>query len=78
MARDLTEPYGRTSSWKSCISDQGQLRHRPGHRLDFAREGAKVVVADVIVDGGEETVRLIKTAGGEVLFVKTDVSKSAD
>jgi len=30
--------------------------------LGFAREGAKVVVADVVVAGGEETVRLIKTA----------------
>jgi NAD(P)-dependent dehydrogenase (short-subunit alcohol dehydrogenase family) len=44
----------------------------------FAREGAKVIVADVIVDGGEETVRLIKSAGGEALFVKTDVSQPAD
>ena len=44
----------------------------------FAREGAKVVVADVVVEGGEETVRLINAAGGEAIFVKTDVSKSAD
>ena len=28
--------------------------------LVFAREGAKVVVADVQVDGGEETVKRIK------------------
>ena len=33
--------------------------------LAFAREGAKVVVADVTVEGGEETVKLIKQAGGE-------------
>ena len=44
----------------------------------FAREGAKVVVADVVVEGGEETVRLIKAAGGEAIFVKTDVSQPAD
>jgi NAD(P)-dependent dehydrogenase (short-subunit alcohol dehydrogenase family) len=37
----------------------------------FAREGAKVVVADVQVPDGEETVRLITAAGGEALFVKT-------
>lgn len=42
----------------------------------FAREGAKVVVADVVVDGGEETVRLITAAGGEALFVKTKVAAS--
>ncbi|MBI3799218.1 MAG: SDR family oxidoreductase [Deltaproteobacteria bacterium] len=46
--------------------------------LAFAREGAKVVVADVVVDGGQETVRLITAAGGEGLFVKTDVSKAAE
>jgi NAD(P)-dependent dehydrogenase (short-subunit alcohol dehydrogenase family) len=40
--------------------------------LIFAREGAKVVVADVNVEGSEETVRLIQAAGGEAVFVKTD------
>ena len=46
--------------------------------LVFAREGAKVVVADVVVDGGEETVRLIKAAGGEAIFVKADMAKAAE
>jgi NAD(P)-dependent dehydrogenase (short-subunit alcohol dehydrogenase family) len=46
--------------------------------LAFAREGAKVVVADVVVDGGQETVRLIQAAGGQGLFVKTDVSKASE
>jgi NAD(P)-dependent dehydrogenase (short-subunit alcohol dehydrogenase family) len=44
----------------------------------FAREGAKVVAADVLVDDGEETVRLIKEAGGQAVFVKCDVSKRAE
>jgi NAD(P)-dependent dehydrogenase (short-subunit alcohol dehydrogenase family) len=46
--------------------------------LAFAREGAKVVVADIVVAGGEETVRMIKAAGGEALFVKADVAKAAE
>ena len=46
--------------------------------LTFAREGAKVVVADVVVEGGEETVRLIQQRGGEAIFVKTDVSRAAE
>ncbi|VVB94687.1 L-rhamnose 1-dehydrogenase (NADP(+)) [uncultured archaeon] len=46
--------------------------------LAFAREGAKVVVADVGVRGGEETVQMIKEAGGESIFVKTDVSRTDD
>jgi NAD(P)-dependent dehydrogenase (short-subunit alcohol dehydrogenase family) len=46
--------------------------------LAFAREGAKVVVADVTVEGGEETVVQVKKAGGEAIFVKTDVSKAVE
>ncbi len=46
--------------------------------LVFAREGAKVVVADVLTDDGEETVQKIIDAGGEAIFVKTDVSKAAE
>ena len=46
--------------------------------LAFAREGAKVVVSDVVVDGGNETVQLIKKAGGEATFVKADVAQTAD
>src|SRR5499427_4136902 len=46
--------------------------------LAFAREGAKTVVADILVEGGEETVRIIKQACGDALFVRTDVSKAAE
>jgi NAD(P)-dependent dehydrogenase (short-subunit alcohol dehydrogenase family) len=46
--------------------------------LAFAREGAKVVVVDVNVQGGEETVRLLREDGGEAFFIKCDVSKTAD
>jgi NAD(P)-dependent dehydrogenase (short-subunit alcohol dehydrogenase family) len=46
--------------------------------LRFAEEGAKVVVADWVVETGEETVRKIKEAGGEAVFIKTDVSKTED
>lgn len=44
----------------------------------FAREGAKVVVADVNARDGEETVRMIRDGSGDALFVRADVSKSAD
>ncbi len=44
----------------------------------FAREGAKVVVADVQSEGGNETVELVQQAGGQAIFVPCDVSKSAD
>ena len=46
--------------------------------LVFAREGARVVVSDIVVEGGQETVQQIEAAGGEAIFVKADVSKAAD
>jgi NAD(P)-dependent dehydrogenase (short-subunit alcohol dehydrogenase family) len=44
----------------------------------FARQGARVVVADVKPQGGAETVELIKAEGGEAIFVLADVSRSED
>ncbi len=44
--------------------------------LAFASEGAKVVVADVVAKGGEETTRMIRDAHGEAIFVKVDVSNA--
>ena len=46
--------------------------------LGFVRRGAEVVVADLDVKNGEETVRLISEAGGKAIFVKTDVSQEAE
>ncbi len=40
--------------------------------LLFAKEGAKVVVADINEKSGNETVEEIKKAGGEGIFVKLD------
>ncbi|WML60250.1 glucose 1-dehydrogenase [Neobacillus sp. PS2-9] len=42
----------------------------------FAKEGATVAVADINSIMGEETVSIIKEAGGEAVFVKTDVADS--
>ena len=43
----------------------------------FAREGAKVVVADYKADAGQEAVQAIKDAGGEAVFIEVDVSVPA-
>jgi NAD(P)-dependent dehydrogenase (short-subunit alcohol dehydrogenase family) len=45
--------------------------------LAFAARGAKVVVGDVS-DAGGETIELLKAAGGEGLFVRTNVADSAE
>lgn len=44
----------------------------------FAREGARVVVADIDVPSGEQTVTTINDTGGEAIFIRTDVSQSVD
>jgi NAD(P)-dependent dehydrogenase (short-subunit alcohol dehydrogenase family) len=44
--------------------------------LQFARAGAAVVVADVNVVGGKETVVMAQSGGGRATFVHTDVSDS--
>lgn len=44
--------------------------------IAFARRGAKVAVVDWIEDS--ETVELIQKDGGEAIFIKCDVSKTAD
>jgi NAD(P)-dependent dehydrogenase (short-subunit alcohol dehydrogenase family) len=46
--------------------------------LTFAREGAKLVIADMNEDGGHQTVHMITEQGGEAIFVRTDVSKAVE
>ncbi|WP_129778391.1 glucose 1-dehydrogenase [Peristeroidobacter soli] len=46
--------------------------------LAFAREGARVVVADIAEAGGRETVKAIGEQGGEALFQRADMLKPAD
>jgi NAD(P)-dependent dehydrogenase (short-subunit alcohol dehydrogenase family) len=46
--------------------------------LAFAREGAKVAVADYNTDGGQKTVAMIKDAGGDAIFLAADVSNPRD
>ena len=44
----------------------------------FAREGAKVVAADINDAGGEGTIATIKSNGGEAVFIHTDVSVASE
>ncbi|MBW4606556.1 MAG: SDR family oxidoreductase [Hassallia sp. WJT32-NPBG1] len=46
--------------------------------IAFARVGAKVVAASRRIAEGEETVRRIQEAGGEAIFVQTDVSRATE
>lgn len=44
--------------------------------LLFARKGARVIVADIVPQGGMETIRMIQETGGEAIFVQADVSNA--
>ena len=44
----------------------------------FAREGAKVVVADIQEEQGQTVATAIGAEGGDAIFVSMDVSKEAD
>lgn len=44
----------------------------------FAREGARIVVTDVVEAAGRETLAQVRATGGEAIFVRTDVAREAD
>jgi NAD(P)-dependent dehydrogenase (short-subunit alcohol dehydrogenase family) len=46
--------------------------------LGFAQQGANVVVADVLTEGGTQTVRMIEGMGKRALFLPCDVSRESD
>jgi NAD(P)-dependent dehydrogenase (short-subunit alcohol dehydrogenase family) len=43
--------------------------------MAFAGEGARVVLADVLVEAGNDAVERIRASGGEAMFVRVDVSR---
>ncbi|WP_095198124.1 SDR family NAD(P)-dependent oxidoreductase [Mesorhizobium carmichaelinearum] len=45
--------------------------------LKFAAKGANVVIADTVeqpIEGGDSTVELIHSAGGDAVYIRTDIS----
>ena len=46
--------------------------------LTFAREGAKLVIADMHEEGGQQTVHMIRENGGDATFVQVDVSRAIE
>jgi NAD(P)-dependent dehydrogenase (short-subunit alcohol dehydrogenase family) len=68
---------GRLEGKVALITGAGSGMGRCAAEL-FAREGAKVVVADYADDAGRATVDAITAAGGDAAFVRADVSNAAD
>jgi NAD(P)-dependent dehydrogenase (short-subunit alcohol dehydrogenase family) len=52
------------------LTGGGEKGDRPGSALAFARESARVVVADVSEQSNQETARLIDEQGGHALAVR--------
>jgi 3-oxoacyl-[acyl-carrier protein] reductase len=67
----------RLSGKVAIITGSGSGMGRASALL-FAKEGAKVVVADIDGKAAEETADLIRKDGGEAVFVQTDVSKASE
>lgn len=48
------------------------------YALGMAKEGARVVIADLDQEAGERVIQDMKKAGGEGIFIRTDVSQKED
>src|SRR5277367_4959892 len=70
MARDLEGKIGLVTGGTSGIGRDTAVL--------FAKAGAKVVVAGRRELEGKETIEMVRSAGGDGLFVKADVSKASE
>jgi NAD(P)-dependent dehydrogenase (short-subunit alcohol dehydrogenase family) len=65
---------GRLEGKVAIVTGAGQGIGR-AYALRFAEEGARVAVADIKDESGEQVAKEIEAAGGESLFVHVDVSE---
>lgn len=64
---------GKTAVITGAASGMGRAT-----ALLFAAEGARLVLADVDADGGEQTAAWVTSAGGAAVFRRVDVSRAAE
>jgi len=77
MGTSPQAPSGRLAGKVAIVTGAGQGIGR-GIALLFAREGARVCVAELKAHRGEQTAEEICAAGGEAVAVGTDVGRKAD
>ena len=63
---------------KSAIITGGGSGIGRAAALVFAREGARLIIADVVEEGARQVVETIRDKGGEAQFQKCDVAKASD
>lgn len=68
----------KTLENKSAIITGGSSGIGKAACLELAARGAKVVVADITEEEGNKVAEEIKEAGGEAIFVKTNVTEDKD
>ena len=75
MQREAGGNMGEKEKRKVVLVTGGSTGIGRASALAFAKEGAMVAIADVAIDTGEETTRMVKEAGGKAIFIPCDVSK---
>jgi NAD(P)-dependent dehydrogenase (short-subunit alcohol dehydrogenase family) len=73
MSDDRSALTGKVALITGGASGQGRAA-----AVLFATHGARIVVADLDLDGGRETVGMVERAGGQGLALRADVSRRAD
>jgi len=76
LQRGIKEPANRLMDRTAVITGGGDGMGRAAS-LAIAAEGARVVILDIKVKEGNDTVQMIEDAGGTAFFIETDVSKAA-
>ncbi|MCL0101781.1 SDR family oxidoreductase [Dehalococcoidia bacterium] len=61
----------------ALVTGGGGIGMGRAHALQLARAGCHVVVADIDIDGGCETVRQVEALGREAVFTEADVTKES-
>ncbi|MET4700213.1 NAD(P)-dependent dehydrogenase (short-subunit alcohol dehydrogenase family) [Constrictibacter sp. MBR-5] len=74
MVEAPQKPPARMLEGKAALITGGARGIGRAAALLFAREGARVAVADMSADGAAETVSMINDAGGQAISVTCDVS----
>jgi NAD(P)-dependent dehydrogenase (short-subunit alcohol dehydrogenase family) len=66
--------HGRIAGRQVGTDHRRRRRHWSRHGIGLAREGARVAVADAVVESAQQTVALVNEAGGQAMSLTVDVT----